>query len=290
MVIPPHDVLEVPLTTHEAFSGIFGSISVACWVFLLLPQLYENYKSGSSDSISLAFLFVWFLGDITNLAGALWAGLVPTVIATGVWFCFMDLVLLLQCFYYKFQNARKRTQANEDGLEERRASIESIENQETPLLSRRDSSASYNSLGLPGSQRRRSSVASTKQRRASLGQIPEEYSEYVSGPSKEVVKNFGSILFVLAVGAVAWSILWQAGWWKPVPPPELVEDEDPMPLGAAVLGYFSAVCYLGARLPQIYKNWQEKSCEGLSLLFFILSLMGNATYGTGVRLILSAVW
>ena len=37
-----------------------------------------------------------------------------------------------------------------------------------------------------------------------------------------------------------------------------------------------------ARLPQIYKNWSEKSCEGLSLLFFLLSLMGNATYGASI--------
>ncbi|MBZ6374588.1 MAG: PQ-loop repeat-containing protein [Kocuria palustris] len=52
-------------------------------------------------------------------------------------------------------------------------------------------------------------------------------------------------------------------------------------------------------MPQIYKNYSEKSCEGifyyqcvcepgadlylgLSLLFFILSLLGNLTYGAGV--------
>jgi uncharacterized protein with PQ loop repeat len=52
--------------------------------------------------------------------------------------------------------------------------------------------------------------------------------------------------------------------------------------GAQVLGYVSAVCYLGARIPQIIKNQREKSCEGLSLLFFMLSLLGNATYGAGV--------
>lgn len=37
-----------------------------------------------------------------------------------------------------------------------------------------------------------------------------------------------------------------------------------------------------ARLPQIWKNHCEKSCEGLSLLFFILSVLGNLTYGAGV--------
>lgn len=37
-----------------------------------------------------------------------------------------------------------------------------------------------------------------------------------------------------------------------------------------------------ARIPQIVKNYQEKSCEGLALLFFLLSLMGNLTYGLSI--------
>ena len=37
-----------------------------------------------------------------------------------------------------------------------------------------------------------------------------------------------------------------------------------------------------ARIPQIIKNYQEKSCEGLALLFFLLSLTGNFTYGASV--------
>jgi uncharacterized protein with PQ loop repeat len=37
-----------------------------------------------------------------------------------------------------------------------------------------------------------------------------------------------------------------------------------------------------ARLPQIWKNYKEKSCEGLALLFFLLSLTGNFTYGASL--------
>jgi uncharacterized protein with PQ loop repeat len=35
-------------------------------------------------------------------------------------------------------------------------------------------------------------------------------------------------------------------------------------------------------VPQIIKNYQEKSCEGLALLFFLLSLTGNFTYGASL--------
>jgi hypothetical protein len=83
------------LTFREALSGVLGSISLATWIFLLVrhvmlslpaettvgynkqltdgsqvPQLILNYKTGSADGISLAFLTVWLLGDATNLAGA----------------------------------------------------------------------------------------------------------------------------------------------------------------------------------------------------------------------------
>ena len=75
-----------------------------------MPQLVENYKQGSAEGISLAFLVVWFMGDITNLAGAIWAGLVPTVIALAIYFCFADLILISQCLYYNILNARKEMQ------------------------------------------------------------------------------------------------------------------------------------------------------------------------------------
>ena len=62
-----------------------------------------------------------------------------------------------------------------------------------------------------------------------------------------------------------------------------------------------------ARIPQIIKNCQERSCEGtiriskaweapiadlagLALLFFMLSLLGNASYGAQVRLMCKPVY
>jgi hypothetical protein len=86
---------------------------------------------------------------------------------------------------------------------------------------------------------------------------------------------------VCVVGAAGWAIAWKTGVWAPTPLRDGT-DGDEVALGAQILGYISAVCYLGARIPQIIKNQKERSCEGLSLLFFMLSLLGNATYGAGV--------
>lgn len=250
-----------PLTLHEALSGVFGSISLASWIFLLVPQLIENYKQGSAEGISLAFLAVWFLGDITNLAGALWARLVPTVIALAVYFCFADLVLIGQCLYYNVKNARKT----------RKSSRTSNDPIEQPLLGRRDSS----NLGLPGSHRRRSSALSHRRRASSLPSLVEDEE------GSQWVKNALSIVGVCLVGAAGWAIAWKTGVWVPTPTHDDSDTGD-MALGAQILGYASALCYLGARIPQIIKNQKERSCEGLSLLFFMLSLLGNASYGAGI--------
>ncbi|KKZ64687.1 hypothetical protein EMCG_09410 [[Emmonsia] crescens] len=97
-------------------------------------------------------------------------------------------------------------------------------------------------------------------------------------PGNAWVKNSLSVFGICAAGAAGWAIAWQSGVWQPT----ANELPGEMAVGAQVFGYMSAVCYLGARIPQIFKNYREKSCEGLSLLFFIFSLMGNLSYGAGI--------
>lgn len=298
----------VPLTTREALSGVFGSISLACWIFLLVPQLIENYRNSSAEAISLAFIFVWFLGDIANLAGALWAGLVPVVVAIGVYFCIADGVLIGQCLYYGIRNKRREGRAilsvpvlaedassSNNAQEERRESRD----EEEPLLRR----TRTGSMTIPGSMNRRRSSASQRRRPSStvtqsdhLAKILEESDE--SG-AWLWFKNAMSVLAIAVVGAVGWALAYESGAWRPSRTSSDM-DEEKMATGAQVLGYLSAVAYLGARIPQIIKNAREKSCEGivvaaasvfspidvfyagLSLLFFILSLLGNLTYGAGI--------
>jgi solute carrier family 66 (lysosomal lysine-arginine transporter), member 1 len=226
------DTLAIPLTWNEALSGVFGSISLAAWIFLLVPQLIENYRQGSADGISLAFLLVWFIGDITNLAGALWAGLVPTVIALAVYFCFADLILITQCVYYNTLNARREAKRHQSTATGSSGEIE-------PLLRTQTNDSN---IGLPGS-RRRSSAASRRQRqlerRESLVSILEE------GQGKNAwIKNTISIVLICAAGGIGWAIAWKSGVWKPAP----VDDPDggtDMAVGAQILGYISAVSYLG---------------------------------------------
>lgn len=49
-----------------------------------------------------------------------------------------------------------------------------------------------------------------------------------------------------------------------------------------VLGWISAISYLSSRTPQIMKNHQRRSVEGLSPTLFILAVCGNSTYATSI--------
>lgn len=267
---------EIPLTTREALSGIFGSISLACWLFLLLPQLLENYRNSSAEAISLAFIFVWFLGDVANLAGAVWAGLVPVITAIAVYFCIADGVLIGQCLYYGIKNKRKQAKAllsarpssagassssaGNDGRVGQQSS--DVADEEEPLLKR------ANSITIPGSaDTRRRSSASARRRRSSAGtrqddQLAKILEESDENGAQLWFKNAMSILAIAVVGAAGWAVAYESGAWKPSPT-STEDHEEEMALGAEILGYLSAVAYLGARIPQIVKNARDRSCEGM---------------------------
>jgi hypothetical protein len=185
----------------------------------------------------MAFLLVWFIGDIANLIGGVWAQLVPVVVAIAVYFCIADGVLIGQCLYYNFRNARR------DGRRQSQYSSTEPPTPTTPLLGRRFS----DDLGLPGSRRRRSSASLTEGQRRRAGSHPEDalakiVEEDESG-ARAWVKNLVSVLAITAIGTAGWAIAWQTGMWKPTP-----EDHGngaQTAPGAQVLGYFSAMCYLG---------------------------------------------
>ncbi|KAI5778226.1 vacuolar membrane PQ loop repeat protein [Geopyxis carbonaria] len=243
------------LTAREALSGVAGSISLVSWIVLLLPQLVENYKNGSADALSPAFLIAWLLGDLANLIGAIWGSLLPTVIALAAYFCFADVMLLSQIIFYNHITGQEKIAGDERRL--------SNCSEEEPLLS---------------SERRNSSTVSrcgsiTKFDVRLMLLTPEV------SPWAKFTGNAFSIIVVCVVGTMGWFIAWKTGAWGAQD--DSLTDEN-IPVGAEILGYISAVLYLTARIPQIIQNYRKKSCDGLSLLFFCLSLLGNLTYGAGI--------
>ncbi|OTB02902.1 hypothetical protein M426DRAFT_322320 [Hypoxylon sp. CI-4A] len=255
------------LSVHEILSGIFGSISLTAWICLLLPQLITNYKAKSADGLSMAFLTVWLFGDVANLSGALVTGLAPTATALAGYFCISDIILITQTLYYNIKNARstrRRTQSTQSEISE-----------DEPLLRPRRRSSS----GLPGSHRRHSFHRSE----SGLDPIKRIVTGEDDTPdSNPWLHNSLSVAAIYILGTAGWFVSYKMGAWDQSDDAEEPVADTAVAILGLVLGYASALCYLCARIPQIIKNYREKSCEGLALLFFLLSLTGNLTYGLSV--------
>ncbi|KDQ62298.1 hypothetical protein JAAARDRAFT_30194 [Jaapia argillacea MUCL 33604] len=228
------------MTEHDSLSSILGWVSIACWIVVYAPQIFENYQLQSGEGLSVPFVIIWLLGDLGNLSGAVMADLLPTVILLGVYYTFCDVILLIQIYYYRWKNSTLTpTPSPPDAL------LASEAGEESPLLSRSRSKESH---------------------------------ESTSSMKKEFLKHAGSVLFVFITGVTAW---WISGYFLKDSPPSDSPDDNSLEWKSQVLGYSSAVLYLGARIPQIFKNFKTR-CEGLSPFLFLFSITGNTTYALSI--------
>jgi len=94
-----HDCIYTP---SDIISFSLGLLSIALWMVALFPQMRENYHNKSTEGLSFIFLLQWFLGDSFNLLGCLLTNQFVTQVWTAIYFCFTDVILLGQYFYYTF--------------------------------------------------------------------------------------------------------------------------------------------------------------------------------------------
>ena len=92
---------------------------------------------------------------------------------------------------------------------------------------------------------------------------------------RKVMQYVAALSLVMAAGVLGWAL---SGENRPRESPPSIEDD----IGAKVLGYLSAALYLSARIPQILLNYKLKSTEGLSLLFFMFSTLGNVSFAASI--------
>jgi len=236
MAPPPPIVIDA-----QAVSGITGSISLACWIIVFAPQIYENFRRRSSEGLSLQFVILWLAGDIFNVLGSILQGVLPTMIILAIYYTLADILLLWQCLVYGHGESADpihlspANPLNEDVLE--------------TALSREYGEADEESQEL-------------------LEQSKPVSSSYLSA----VLLKTLMVALVMFAGLVGWYISYvkdeqyrRAHPGKPERrPQELVYD----PL-AQFFGWLCAVFYLGSRIPQILLNYQRKSCEGISFMFLV---------------------
>ncbi|KAI9897169.1 hypothetical protein N3K66_008191 [Trichothecium roseum] len=247
----------------EAISGICGSVSIACWVVVFSPQIIQNFQRSSADALSVQFIIVWLLGDVFNILGAVLQGVLPTMIILAFYYTIADVVLLLQCFYY-----RGFTWRDDPVPATPKPNNNGEPNERTQLLSQQNHHQTI------GRERRESDWSGLS---PAVPHIPEATPPAVPTAIQTIAWNTIVILMVVAAGVVGWFLGQKATTGKERP-----AQGNEGPLEFSVLGQFfgwlCAVSYIASRLPQLILNYRRKTTDGLSMLFFLFACLGNLTY------------
>lgn len=275
MFAPPTDVT----INVETLPDIFGSISVACWVFVFTPQIYKNWKRSSTDGLATNFLVIWTAGDVCNVVGAIFQNVLPTMIILAMYYILADIALLYQVYIYGGNKSEDSPNKSDSGPERQPllASSASI-----TTRTRRDSSI----LGklFRHFQHPEHSSPATPLIDESLEHAPDRPRTLL----QELWFNTYMVLLVIAAGLSGWYISALVGnrrhkhhrYGKTSDPEDSTGLEfDPT---GQLFGYLCAALYLGSRIPQILTNYRRRSTEALSLLFIMYACLGNITYDMSI--------
>ncbi|MEE6501129.1 hypothetical protein FKM82_004074 [Ascaphus truei] len=89
----------------EYWSVVVGLVSIVCFLFAALPQLYVAYKNGKVDqALSIWFLLCLLGGDFTNFTGCYLTNQLPIQIVAAIFYVNMDIIMISQFGYYKLKN------------------------------------------------------------------------------------------------------------------------------------------------------------------------------------------
>jgi uncharacterized protein with PQ loop repeat len=87
-------------TTQEQISTILGFMSIGCWICVMIPQLYRNYKNGSAGDVSIYLILLWFIGDSMNGIGVFLTNQLLFQKISAILFITVDILALSQKLYY----------------------------------------------------------------------------------------------------------------------------------------------------------------------------------------------
>lgn len=275
------------------------SISIACWVVVFSPQIIENFRRGSADGLSLQFVIVWLLGDVFNILGAIFQGVLPTMLILAVYYTIADVVLLGQCFYYRgftwrdevvppsdqHRRRRRRSRTSANGISNGNGTTNGHTNGSASAAPGAAADEHTSLLAHPTDRSHRDRRGSDwSDRLTHLNPVLPMVEPSTTPPPpstnlQRIAWNALAVLMVIAAGVVGWLL---SRTYGPPPPSDQDgdgrDDEIRFDLWGQIFGWLCAVLYLGSRLPQLLLNWRRKSTEGVSMLFFLFACLGNLTY------------
>lgn len=228
-------------------SGLFSSVSLMAWVCAQVPQIYQNYMCKHTEGILPLFLALWFLGDLLSFLSCLINDAVLKFqVFLSLYFLCNDAALCYQ--YYHYKDGYRVIRPPDDI----RGDSDTFTNTETAILTATVMSVrpSVETLSL-----------SDELAPSSFGAVDRKPSVATQVATVALMLHVAGAMAISKVGGPAAS--------EPAPFTETL---------ALVLAWGCTVVYMSSRCPQLYKNWQRKSVDGISPLLFGLALVGNLTY------------
>ncbi|CAM0137831.1 unnamed protein product [Umbelopsis sp. WA50703] len=222
-----------------------------------MPQVIENYKLRSAESLSFSFLVVWLTGDFANLIGCIVLDQLPFQIYLSIYFILVDTVLCLQWIWYvRLGKGVPLPSSAETDIKFH------VESQPVEIAVPRPPSP-------PPSEQ--------------SGLIPYSHS---ASPSKwytmEPSKNDKSsvvlfALFFMVMNAPSTNLVSANNASTMATMASPASDESTLWMGR-VFAWLCTCLYLSSRIPQILKNYKRRSVQGLSIALFLFAAFGNLTY------------
>lgn len=263
-------------------SQILGILSLMVWLFAQLPQVLENYVNHSVDGVSPTFLTCWISGDATNLVGCILSRALPFQICLAAYYCFIDLILSLQFWYYTRVYPRQKVHHN----------MLQSPNMMRPVLLRGSTHNVHHSRTnrfetpahhLLHSPIRNSSRRGSRPKRKSLFMkllstsiLGSSVGKANAMPVDSVTSDTPSNLVKFRTALTAVGVILQQLESK-----VLLANYNAALVGK-ICGWISSVLYLSSRSPQIWKNYKSKATKGISPYLFLFAMIGNTFYSISI--------
>ncbi|KAI8637122.1 PQ loop repeat-domain-containing protein [Parasitella parasitica] len=239
---------------HTFVSSLAGYLSIVCWLIVFTPQLWENYQRKSGDGLSMTFLVIWLAGDVFNLLGVIMQDLLVTMFVLALYYTVADMCLIWQVIHYQQQSK----QVDEDIIERL--------DESRSLLNSNTTTTSYSNTPISSSN--------------SFITIAGTTNNSTSGGTK--LFNLTSAVSIVLVTVISCYTYFNIHWKHNHDGDN--GNGDHLDFLPQLMGWSSAVLYVGSRIPQILKNWRNKSTEGLSFGMFICAVMGNVFFTMSIFL------
>ncbi|EDO17036.1 hypothetical protein Kpol_530p5 [Vanderwaltozyma polyspora DSM 70294] len=234
-------------TLWPEISELTGTVSFLASFVSLMPQIIETYRDKTVEGLSPYFLLAWLLGDITSIIGATLTNQLTFQILLAIYFLANDLVVCLQYYYYGVLHENKLATVSHES-KPILASSDILQDGDSENI---DTDSLFQRIRTNGSERSRIMAASALLLSTQVSAA--EAFPFFSQDSNTSI--------------------------APIPIPGKGPHDHEI---GVLMSWLGAFFYVGARLPQLIKNYRRKSTDGISPTLFAMTLLSNITYNISI--------